>query len=185
MTGGTGPLNNRHSTLSTTAVGRQLVDLVRSCFALVPGILYQGAEVHDTNNSQELDVIFWNDRVAGGFSFLPEILLVECKNWSNKVSSADVAWFDRKIHEGGLSTGFLVAANGITGSLRERTSAHGIIIDALVGGRRLIVITGDELRAISSGEDLLDLCKQRLCELAVRRTFFGVRRRSGTRSSHP
>jgi hypothetical protein len=48
----------------------------------------------------------------------PPWILVECKNWSTKVDSMNINWFDHKLQSRGLSLGILIAAQGITGDPR-------------------------------------------------------------------
>jgi hypothetical protein len=154
----------------TTAQGRALEDLIAYVFEQVPGIAITMRNTTNVFQSEEVDVAFFNDRVAGGLSFLPNIILVEAKNWSNRVGSEEVAWFDTKIRHRGLSFGILVATLGITGDATRLTAAHSIVSAALKEQRRLIVITTSELQVLTDTDDLIKLLKIKLCDLAVRGT---------------
>jgi hypothetical protein len=154
----------------TTTQGRALENLIAYVFEQVPGIAITRRNTTNVFQSEEVDVAFFNDRVVGGLPFLPNIILVEAKNWSNRVGSEEVAWFDTKIRHRGLSFGILVTTFGITGDATQLTAAHSIVSAALKEQRRLIVITTSELQAPTDTDDLIKLLKIKLCDLAVRGT---------------
>jgi predicted Mrr-cat superfamily restriction endonuclease len=77
--------------------------------------------------SSEVDVCFWNSRHNGSIDFLPQILIVECKNTAERVGSAAVRIFLSKLQEMRLDHGVLVAANGITGDAESLRAAHDVI----------------------------------------------------------
>lgn len=159
------------ATAPTTAdQGRALEDLICYVFEQVPGVSITFRNVMNTFATEEIDVALWNDPDQDGLHFLPNIILVECKNWSNPVSSAEVNWFDAKIRSRGLSFGFLVAARGITGDATQMSAAHSIVAGSLREGRRLLVVSAADLRGISNSSDLVMLVKKKLCELVLRGT---------------
>src|SRR5690606_7330958 len=80
----------------TTTQGRALEDLICYVFEQVPGIAITRRNQMNVFNTEEVDVAFFNDRVDGGFPFLPDLILIEAKNWSVRVGSNEVAWFDTK-----------------------------------------------------------------------------------------
>ena len=98
--------------------------------------------------------------------------MVECKNWSNPVSSQEVSWFDSKLRRRAQPFGILIAANGITGDPTEKTSAHNIIQTSLGEGRQLGIITIDEILNFKDTEGLITLIQTKLCELVVSGTLF-------------
>src|SRR5882672_4368815 len=103
-------------TASTTREqGTALEELICYVFGCIPGISVATRNAVNEFQSQEIDVAFWNEQHPLGLRFLPNILLVECKNWSVPVGSVEVSWFEAKLRRRGLSFGILVAANGITG----------------------------------------------------------------------
>ena len=155
---------------NTTAQGRALEDLICYVFEQVPGIAITRRNTTNVFQTEEVDVAFFNDGVAGGLPFLPDVILIEAKNWSNRVGSAEVAWFDTKIKHRGLSFGALVTTLGITGDGRQLTDAHSIVSAALKEQRRLIVITIAEIQALTDTDALVKLLKIKLCDLAVRGT---------------
>ena len=152
---------------STADQGKALEDLICYVFAKIPGVSIAKRNALNIFQSEELDVALWNDRYPKGLPFLPNLILVECKNWSTPVDSASVSWFDSKLRTRGLTFRILFAANGITGNATERTSAHQIITHALREQRQLIVITKRELEFLTDTLKLVHLIKEKLCELAV------------------
>lgn len=156
---------------ATTAVqGRALEDLICYVMALIPGVAITHRNEMNVFETEEIDVAVWNDCAAEGLFFLPNIILIECKNWSNAVGSAEVNWFDTKLRNRGLAFGILVTTLGITGQAADLTAAHAIIAAALREGRRLVIITTAELLATQATEELIRLIKLKLCDLAVKGT---------------
>ena len=147
--------------------GKALEDLICHIFERVPGITVTARDEKNVFETEEIDVAFWNDRFDNGFQFLPEILLVECKNWSFAVGSEEVSWFISKLRSRGLLFGILVAVNGVTGSQQARTAAHSVIAGALAEGRRLLVLTGTDLISLRNTAELVLLLKNKLCQLVI------------------
>jgi hypothetical protein len=147
--------------------GRALEDLICYVFEKIPGISLTKRNTLNALKTQEIDVAFWNNKHARGVHFLPDIILVECKNWSSPVGSADVVSFDRKVEDRGLSLGVLIAANGITGNAQDRTQAQGILASSLARHRRIVVITSAEIRNLNHTDQLVSLFQEKLCSLVV------------------
>jgi len=157
---------------TTTERGRALEDLLCYIFGSVPGIAITHKDQLNAFHSEEIDVALWNDKKVGAFDFLPNIVLLESKNWSNAAGSAEVAWFDTKLRNRGLDFGIFVALSGITGNAGDKTAAHQIIAASLKEQRRLVVLTGTDLTGLSNTSALVRLIKTKLCELAVTGTLF-------------
>ncbi len=155
---------------TTADQGRALEDLICYVLGQVPGVAITHRNELNVFDTEEIDVAIWNDGAPDGFFFLPNIVLIECKNWSNRVGSAELNWFDAKLRNRGLTFGILVTTLGITGQAADVTAAHAIVAAALRDGRQLIVITADELLAIGSTEALVRLIKFKMCDLAVKGT---------------
>jgi len=155
---------------STAVQGRALEDLICYVFEQTPGISITRRNELNAFQTEEIDVALWNDGHADGFFFLPNIILVECKNWSKRVGSAELNWFDSKLRNRGLAFGVLVAARGITGDVAELTAAHSIVAAALRESRRLVIINCDELLALTESSQLVHIIKEKLCDLAVKGT---------------
>jgi hypothetical protein len=153
---------------ATTAVqGKALEDLICYVFDLMPGITITHRNTKNAFATEEIDVALFNDEIIS----LPNIILVEAKNWSNRVGSIEVAWFLTKLQNRGLDFGILVTTKGITGNAEDLTAAHNTVAAALAQKRRLIMITTDELQALTDTDELLQLIKTKLCDLAVKGTI--------------
>ena len=160
-------LETGHNGNNTSTQGRALEDLVCYLFNRVPGISVTHRNKLNTFRTEEIDVAFWNEKLTRAFDFLPNVLLVEAKNWSHPVGSNEVAWFDRKLQDRGLDVGILVALRGITGNAEGHTAAHQIIAGSLREFRRILLVTGDDITGLRDTKQLVVLLKTRLCELAV------------------
>lgn len=155
---------------TTTDQGRALEDLACYLFESVPGIEVTERNVVNPFRTEEIDVAFWNNQPRRGLWFLPTTLLVECKNWSRSVGTAEVAYFVRKLQNRGLDLGFLIATRGVSGSPVELTDAHFEIASALRDGVRIVVLDRNEIEQLAHSDQLVMLVKRKLCMLAVRGT---------------
>lgn len=165
-------LNLGLGALTRTEQGRALEDLTCYLFGKLPGIEIAKRNVLNVFHTEEVDVAFWNARLQNSLYFLPNIILVECKNWSSSVGSQEVAYFAQRLQNRGRDYGILVAANGISGSAEEMDGAHYEIAMALSRGLHILVISRAEIEALQSTEQLIRLLKEKLCELAVSGTVF-------------
>jgi hypothetical protein len=147
--------------------GKALEDLICYVFGLVPGIVITHRNEMNAFETEEIDVALFNEEIRS----LPHIILVEAKNWSNRVGSIEVAWFLTKLQNRGLDFGILVTTLGITGNAADLTAAHSQIASALPQRRRLIIITTNELMALADTDSLVLLIKTKLCDLAVKGTI--------------
>lgn len=152
---------------NTTEKGKALEDLICYVFSKIPGISITRRNQLNAFLTEEVDVAFWNEKPTKGLPFMPNIILVECKNWRNPVGSAEVAWFIQKLRNRGRDYGILVASNGITGCPTEITDSHMQISNALQNGIYVIVLTRRELESLNNTDELIKLIKEKLCELAV------------------
>ena len=162
-------LRREDNSTNSLEKGRALEVLICYIFQKVPGITLKRGNERDVFGTEEIDIAFWNDKHAYGFHFLPDVILVECKNWHDPVGSEEVSWFDGKIQRRGLDFGILVAANGITGDSNQLTRANQVIANALSQKRRLIVVKRKEIEDLKSTEALVRLIKEKLLDLAVMR----------------
>ncbi len=156
---------------TTAEKGRALEDLICYLFEKIPGISVTRRNTLNQFQSEEIDVAFWNRPNPNGLYFLQNIILVECKNWSQPLGSAEVSWFDTKLRRRAQPFGILVAANGITGNAAEKTAAHDVISAALTEGRQFVVITRQEIEGLTLSVQLVGLIQAKLCELAVSGTL--------------
>ncbi len=152
--------------------GDILEQLTRYIFEKVPGVSFYAKNILDGNRAQELDVVFWNLQKQSDICFLDAVIIVECKNTTHPVSSAQVGWFVRKLQDRGATHGVLVALDGITGNNDEGTSAHSEVLSALVRDKiRILVITREELLNLGTTDDLVDLLKEKILQLTLYRTI--------------
>ncbi len=153
--------------------GKALEDLICFLFEAVPGIMTRRNK-KNIFETEEVDVFLWNEFFPGGLpspAFPPHIL-VECKNWSEKVSSKEVSWFDTKLRDRGLFLGILISMQGITGDPQRLTDAHFIVARALSEQRKIIVITREDIEGLTSASGLVILLKEKLSDLFLTMTSF-------------
>ena len=156
---------------TTAEKGRAFEDLICYLFSKIPGISVTRRNILNQFGSEEIDVAFWNRPNPNGLYFLQNIILVECKNWSQPLGSAEVSWFDAKLRRRAQPFGILIAANGITGNAADKTAAHDVISAALAEGRQFVVITRQEIENLTLSIQLVELIQSKLCELAVAGTL--------------
>ncbi len=147
--------------------GKAFEDLACYIFQTIPGVDIALRNQMNAFQNEEIDVALWNDKASRGLPFLPNIILIECKNWTNPVSSIEVAWFCQKLQNRGLDFGILIANNGITGDQHDLANAHNTIATHLMQKRKIIVITRTEINALQNTTQLVTLVKEKLCLLAV------------------
>jgi hypothetical protein len=163
-----GFVNPGMNAATTAEQGRALEEMICYIFGLVPGVSITRRNALNAFETEEIDVAFWNEAHGDGLFFLPNIILVECKNWSHRVRSIEVNWFDTKLRNRGLDFGILVSPRGITGNAQDLTAAHSIVAAALRDRRRFVVVTTDQLLGLADTDALARLLKEKLCDLAVR-----------------
>jgi hypothetical protein len=134
-------------------------------FEQIPGISISHRNALNYFESEEIDVAFWNEQDSKGLKSFNAFLLVECKNWSTTVGSAEVTSFISKFRNRGLDFGILIAANGITGNPEDGDRAHHQVSLALASKIQLIVITRKEIEALKSADELVTLVKTKVCQL--------------------
>jgi hypothetical protein len=160
------------SSSSHAARGKALEELVVYLMEKIPGVSVIGTNTVSAFESEEIDVGLKNLRSSQGLSFLPTFFVVECKNWSRKVGSAEVAWFDWKVRSRGQELGILVATQGITGRSHEMSSAKEIVASALREKRQLVVITKSDIEDVAETADLVRVIEDRIGELILHRAPF-------------
>jgi hypothetical protein len=167
-----GSLQRVSSAVGTHAKGRALEDFICYFFPLVPGVKVVTRNALNTFRTEEVDVALWNEKHKYGFYFLPHLLLVECKNWSQPCGSQEVSYFVSRLQQRGCDHGILLAAAGITGAAEDLTRAHFEIATALARNIRVIVLTTADIAGVHDTQEIVDLMKQKLCQLTVSGTTF-------------
>jgi hypothetical protein len=154
------------------AKGKAFEDLACCLFENIPGISLSHRNALNVFESEEIDVAFWNEQDPKGLKWLKAFLLVECKNWSAAVGSAEVITFIAKLRNRGLDFGILIAANGITGNPEDSRRAHHQVSLALSDKIQLIVITRGEIEELKDGAELVILIKRKVAQLIATGTVW-------------
>ncbi|WP_347093289.1 hypothetical protein [Sphingomonas parapaucimobilis] len=136
--------------LGNTAVkGEALETVVAETFCQLDGVGLIKRNILDDAGSMEIDILLYNQRHPAGLPFLPNHLMIECKNWASRVDTATLTVFTGKLRRCRLDVGILVAANGITGDREDRTRAHALLRSAFDrDGLKVLVLTRDEIQAL-------------------------------------
>jgi Restriction endonuclease len=125
--------------------------------------------------SEEIDLVLWNGQTEEVLRPWDAVILVECKNWNSAVGAQALDSFIGKLRRRSLKTGVFVAAVGVTGSFINGTGnepgAVGIIRSALQEGIRVITVTMEDIRAMTSLNDIRRLIKMRYCGLYVHKVL--------------
>ncbi len=157
---------------TTKDKGDALEDLIVYLFEQIPGMSALFRNQRNPFGTEEIDIAFWNDKAPDGLYFLPDTILVECKNWSHPVDYDTLTGFDAKLRNCAQEVGILVATNGITGNPTFRTDAYSVVTNALAQRRRLIVMTRAEIESLTDTADIVLLFKTKLCQLAASGSIF-------------
>lgn len=160
-------LKKADKAVTNDAKGKALEDAVEAAFCAVSGITLQARDKDNSYQSEEIDLAFWNEKEAKGLHFLPNILLVEAKNWSKPAGAKEVAWFVEKLRDRCLDFGIFVAAEGVTGDPKGITAARDKIRTALKDGIKVIVMKKQDIMAFKAPGDLVSFLKTKMCELVV------------------
>ena len=137
--------------------GKALEELACVLFTSIPGILAPIRNAVDIADGGEIDIFLSNRGLVRGLWFLPISILVEYKNWGGRVGAQEVRTFIDRLRERAVTTGILIAANGVTGDAANLTAAHHQIARALEGKKHVLVITLEDLERVRSGKQLVDL----------------------------
>lgn len=118
--------------------GRRLEDLLLSVMTSIPGLQESWRNLRTP--SEELDIVLRN-RIHDPFWMkLPSYLLVECKNWSRRVGTAEIAWFNDKLRDRpDARLGFFVAPEGFSEPVEEKLRGYRR------DGHALVLIDGGDL----------------------------------------
>ena len=146
-------------TQSTKARGDALEDLICYLLGELPGVSYL-SNARDPFQSQEIDITVANAGVSTWMRIFPSAILVECKNWDERVGVCAVTDFIFKLMAKYVEVGIIVAANGITGDPQELTASYQRISIAQSKGHRVLVITMEHLNKINTTEDFEQLLNE-------------------------
>jgi hypothetical protein len=148
------------SALDTDAQGKAYEKLIVYLFECTPGCLVE-PDVISSFGSEQVDVAVGNLRFPDGPALLPATFLVECKNWSRPVDSSTLGYFINTLANRSVEVGLMIAAQGITGDPRDLSYAHSLLIQASARRIRVLVITSEEVAALTSGSQFVELLNRR------------------------
>ncbi|MCK6548005.1 response regulator [Myxococcota bacterium] len=98
--------------------GKKLEELLLRLMTSIPG--FQEASTNLRTPSEELDICLRNLSEDPLWRRQPSYLLVECKNWSKAVGTAEIAWFSEKLRRRpDARVGFFVAPEGFSEPVEE------------------------------------------------------------------
>ncbi len=159
--------------LPAKAKGERLEHLLCWLLTHLPGLVAKHSDIFSSDRSQEIDILFWNEQLAAELPSFGSTILAECKNWVRPVDSSDVTWFDWKLRLSSSSTGFMLAANGVTMSTDRKRAAAGILTTALrdVPSRAILVLTLSDVASLKSTEDLRNLIIDKRMKLSAQAPF--------------
>jgi len=147
--------------------GDKLENLACYIFENIPGFTLEARNLYDRYSDKEIDLVFWNDQTRSGLYFLPPIIPIECKNWSDPIPGIELSWFAGKLQNKALRFGIIFARSGITGKESKGTDGYREIQNILHDGCQMIVITGQDLENITDTDQIVELLKQKLCKLVI------------------
>lgn len=169
------------ATLISSVDAAVTADAKGASFELLAMYLFEhldGVEItqHDVlMPAEEIDIVLWNAQREEVLRPWEAVILVECKNWSGHVGAQPLDSFIGKLRRRSLKTGIFIAASGVSGGfIRGDATERGateIIRSALQEGIRVIVITMDDIRAVTNIDDIRNLIKRRYCGLYVHRVL--------------
>jgi hypothetical protein len=164
-------LTSLHAVLASASdKGKALEEFCAVFFEAIPGVHVAERRVLDDAHSQEVDLVLDNTQHPDGLPSFGTVVLAEAKNWTARVGSAEVAWFDWKVRLSGHQEGFFIATNGVTGRADDASSAWQIAFFANVEHRRLIVLSPAEMLACTISEDFQALVQSKMRRLATLRS---------------
>ena len=160
----------KDTSVSTTARDRALEEAFCYLLSGLPGVVYQ----RDTVNffgSDEIDIAVANSPAISGLGCFPPLFLVEAKGWDDPVDSASIGAFIDKLRERHVELGILVVADRVTGTQKNLRNAYHKASSAQTSGKRLLLVTMDELLKMKTSDQFAMLLVKRLLGLAASGTF--------------
>lgn len=147
--------------------GKRLETLIATIFSDVDGLHFQGANLKNFYQTEEIDLLFWNDQERQSVHFLDCPLIVECKSSTVPLSGRDLRYFTTTLGDKGRRNGVLVALSGVAGNEKAATAGFFHMTVAMTTGVSLLLVTRDDLLSLTSGQDLVALLRRRLLALVT------------------
>lgn len=136
---------------------RSLEQLAENLLALVPGLKKVGKNVRI--EAQELDLVVANEVEGLFWERLGTPIILECKNWTERVGAPLVRDLVRKMRE--VKTALLVTVNGVT----SKSGAWTEILEARKEGKFILVLDAGDIERIIQSEDLEETLIERFYSL--------------------
>jgi Restriction endonuclease len=153
-------------------IGAALEDVVSWTLCSLPGVRILHRDFVNRANSTEIDLFLFNNPRLSPIEFLPQFLIVECKNWRAPVNSATIRDFITKVRSARQEVGILVAANGITGDAADQTAANDDIRLAFdQDGTKILVLTRVEIEQLRSLREIVLLLQEKYGKACLRSTI--------------
>ena len=155
----------------SVAKGRALEALLVYLLQATPGVIDMERNSVNAFATEELDIAIIHNGIES-LSFLPPVLLVECKNWSSPVDSAAISYFANVVKNRGCDVGILIAAAGITGRPTPISAGHFEAAIALArDGIKVLVVTLEDLSAVTCIDDFVGLLRRQLLRMIASGTY--------------
>ncbi len=155
----------------TREVGAALEDVVAWTLCSLPGVRVLHRDFVNRANSTEIDLFLFNNPRLSPIEFLPQFVIVECKNWRDRVNSATIRDFITKVRSARQEVGILVAANGVTGDAADQTAANDDIRLAFdQDGTKILVLTRGEIEQFRSPREIVLLLEEKYGKACLRST---------------
>lgn len=145
--------------------GKRLETLISKIFSQVSGLQYEGTNLRNFYKTEEIDLLFWNDRERDGLHFLDCPLIVECKSSTAPLAGRDLRYFATALQDKGRTSGVIVALAGLAGDEAAATAGYYHMTAALGQGTNVLLVTRADLLALTSSADLVSLLKRLLLSL--------------------
>ena len=159
------------NTRITEEIGAALEDVVSWTLCSLPGVRVLHRDFVNRGNSTEIDLFLFNNPRLSPIEFLPQFLIVECKNWQHRVNSATVRDFIAKVRAARQEVGILVAASGITGNAADQTAANDDIRLAFdQDGTKILVLTRSEIEQFRTPREIVLLLEEKYGKACLRST---------------
>lgn len=152
----------------TDSQGKAYEELAAYLFISIPGCSVK-RNITSFFGSEQIDIGVGNAKHEDGLALFPNVIIVECKNWSRHVDSSTVGYFINILRNRSVEVGILIAAKGITGNSAERTNAYSLGPPAMADkGIRLLVISDKDILALTCTEDLVELLNDLYLDAALK-----------------
>lgn len=158
-------LDDVDAALAGNERGRALERLAADALSTVPGVSVVARNVLAASGVEEVDLLLTNQAVDNGLAGMGFDVLVECKSQAGPVDARTIGWFAQQLRRRRTEWGILLLLSYVTGDRNSLTSGHREIERSSVEGQNIIVLTGAEMRALTSTEHLVALLQRKRAAL--------------------